>query len=171
MKKLALLILPVFLFAFTLTDLKPVDTTDAITFTIKNFGIPTKGNFKGLQGNIKWDKDNPGTAAFDVTIDAKTINTGIDNRDEHLRKEDYFNVEKFPLIRFKSTAVTATNITGNLTIKGISKTISFPYTAVASGKGYLFQGSFSISRKDFGIGGTTLTLSDEAIITLKVQAN
>ncbi len=171
MKKLALLILPVILFAFTLTDLKPVDTTDAVTFAIKNFGIPTKGNFKGLQGNIKWDKDNPATAVFDMSIDVKTVNTGIDSRDGHLRGEEYFNVEKFPLIRFKSTAVTSSNITGTLTIKGITKTISFPYTSVASGKGYLFQGSFSISRKDYGIGGTTLTLSDEAIITLKVQAN
>src|SRR5205085_12458835 len=101
-KFFTLLLASVTVMAFKSSDLKPVDADEAVTFTIKNFGINTNGEFKGLRGTIKWDASNPAASIFNVTVDAKTINTGIDMRDSHLSKEEYFNVEKFPVITFTS---------------------------------------------------------------------
>ena len=156
--------------AFKSSDLKPVDSDEAVTFTIKNFGINTAGEFKGLKGTINWDAQNPSASVFNVTVDANTINTGIDMRDGHLREDDYFNVDKFPLITFTSSVVTTNNVTGNLSIKGVTKQISFPFTVKSTANGYLFEGSFDINRRDFGIGGGSVSLSNNVTVKLKVQA-
>jgi polyisoprenoid-binding protein YceI len=171
MKKYILLVVPVFLFAFSVAQLRPVDADDAITFNIKNFGINTKGSFKGLKGTINWDAGNLSSSSFNVSVDVNTINTGIELRDKDLQKETYFNSAKYPTINFVSTSVSESNVTGNLTIKGVTKQITFPFTVTPSGNGYLFQGDFSISRKDFGVGGGSVVLSDHVDVSLKVQAN
>ena len=170
MKKHLLLFIPFLLFAFTVVDLKPVDADDSVTFIIKNFGINTKGSFSGLKGAIKWDATDPSNSSFNVSVDANTINTGIDMRDNDLRKERYFNVAKYPTLNFVSTAVNATNVTGNLTIKGITKQINIPYTVKPSGNGYLFEGKFSLNRRDFDVGGSSFTLGDDLQVQLKVLA-
>ena len=169
MKHLLLLFLSGII-SYAAVNLKPVDADDSVTFVIKNFGLNTKGEFKGLSGNIKWDAANPANASFDVSVDVKTINTGIELRDKDLQNEKYFNTAKYPTINFKSTAVKADNVTGNLTIKGVTKTISFPYTVTSSGKGFLFKGEFNINRRDFGVGGGGV-LGDNVDVTLQVQAN
>lgn len=170
MKTFLLLLAPLLVSTFSIIDLKPVDANDSVTFTIKHFGINTKGSFNGLKGSIKWDPANPSNSSFNVSIDAKTINTGIDMRDNDLRKEHYFNAAKYPTINFVSTAVSATNVTGNLTIKGITKQINIPYTVKPSGNGYLFEGKFSINRRDFDVGGSSFTLGDSVEVKLKVLA-
>ena len=154
---------------------KPVDNGSSITFTIKNFGINTNGSFKGLQGNIKFDINHPDDANFDVTIEASTVNTGIDMRDNHLRNDSYFDVKNYPRIHFVSTKVTASNkpgslfIFGKLTIKNQTKDISFPFTATGANDGYLFKGTFNINRKDFGVGGSSV-ISDNLEVQLSVLA-
>ena len=60
---------------------QPVDDKSAVTFTIKNFGVNTSGSFKGLDGNIEFDKANPAKSAFDISIDAATVNTDNSSRD------------------------------------------------------------------------------------------
>jgi polyisoprenoid-binding protein YceI len=153
--------------------LKPVNEKGAVSFVIKNFGINTKGTLEGLKGEIQWNKTNPANSSFTVTLDAATVNTGVEARDNHLRKEEYFHVEKYPVITFTSTAVSGTgpgfNMTGNLTLKGITKPVSFPFTVKEEGDGYLFEGNFTINRRDFGIGGNSLVMGDEVKVTLKVQ--
>jgi polyisoprenoid-binding protein YceI len=170
MEKRVLLFIAFLLFAFTVVNLKPVDGDDSVTFTIKNFGINTKGSFKGLKGSIKWDPANPTNSSFNVSVDVNTINTGIEMRDNDLKKESYFNVAKYPTITFASTVVTATNVTANLTIKGTTKQIDVPYTVTPSGNGYLFEGKFQVNRRDFGVGGGSFTLSDRVEVQLKVLA-
>lgn len=156
--------------AFVSAELKPVDTSEAVTFTIKNFGINTKGEVKGLKGTIKWDAANPAASVFNVTVDAKTINTGIEMRDNHLRKDEYLDTDKYPVISFASTSVTANNMKGNLTIKNVTKEINFPFTVKPSNGGYLFEGEFEINRRDFGVGGGSVSLSNNLKVSLKVQA-
>lgn len=171
MRRFFILFLPAFIvMSFVSGDLKPVDSNEAVTFTIKNFGINTSGGIKGLKGVIKWDAANPATSVFNVTVDATTINTGIEMRDNHLKKDEYFDVEKYPVISFVSTAVTASNVTGSLTIKGVTRQVSFPFTVKPSGGGYLFEGSFTINRKDFGVGSGSVSLSNSVTVNLKVQA-
>jgi len=170
MKKLLLatLIIPV-LFAFISVNLTPVDNDGAVTFIIKNFGINTKGSLNGLKGTIKWDAANPAASQINASVDVNTINTNSDMRDKDIKEEKYFNYPKYPTINFVSTAVSATSVTGNLTIKGVTKSITFPITVTPSGQGYLFQGNFTINRNDFGVGGGSMVLSDKVDVTLKVQ--
>ncbi|MES1218704.1 MAG: YceI family protein [Bacteroidota bacterium] len=154
----------------------PVDNGSKVKFSIKNFGINTGGTFEGLEGTINFNPDDPSTANFDVNVDAKTVNTDVESRDNHLRKEEYFDVEKFPKINFKSTKVTKTNskeylyMFGNITIKGVSKEIKFPFKVTPKDDGFLFEGNFKLNRRDFGVGGNSLALSDDLTVTLSVFA-
>jgi polyisoprenoid-binding protein YceI len=154
---------------------KPVDNGSSIQFTIKNFGINTGGSFSGLQGNIKFDINHPEDASFNVSIDANSINTGSDMRDNHLRNEAYFDVKNYPRISFLSTKIVPSNkagtffVYGKITIKAQTKEISFPFTATPNGDGYIFKGGFDINRKDFGIGGTS-TISNNLEVQLSVLA-
>lgn len=156
---------------FQLKKLQPADADNAVTFNIKNFGINTKGEFKGLKGVIQWDAANPSNSKFDVTVDATTIDTGIKSRDNDLREEKYFDVKNHPVIRMTSTKVTADQFVGSLTIKGTTKAIAFPFTATPSaGGGVNFKASFTIKRSEFGIGGGSTVLSDYVQVDLNVTA-
>jgi polyisoprenoid-binding protein YceI len=152
----------------------PVDNGSKVKFNIKNFGISTGGTFEGLAGAIVFDANNPTVASFSVTVDAKTVDTDNGGRDNHLRKPEYFDVEKFPKLSFVSTKITKTNTAGylymfgKLTIKGVTKEISFPFTANAKDGGYLFEGSFKINRRDYGVGGSSTTMGDNLTVKLSV---
>jgi len=157
---------------------RPVDSASKVHFVIKNFGINTGGDFSKLQGNIIFSPENLADAKFDVSVAASTVDTDNSMRDKSLVGDEYFNAEKYPLITLISTKVEKTNktgsgfyyFTGNLTIKGITKTISFPFQAQEENNGYLFTGNFQINRTDFGVGEQNLVLSNLVNVTLSVFA-
>lgn len=153
---------------------QPIDAKSTVKFTIKNFGINTGGDFKGLQGTITWDVASPDKNSFDVSIDASTVNTASDMRDNHLRQEEYFNVAQFPKISFASTKITGSGnsftVQGKLTIKGVTKDFSIPFTAVAKDDGLLFEGSFIINRRNFNVGGNSAVMGDNVTVSLSVFA-
>jgi polyisoprenoid-binding protein YceI len=153
---------------------KPVDAKSEVKFIVKNFGLNTPGTLSGLKGAIQFNPSNLSAAFFNVSVDVNTINTGIDMRDSHLKKDEYFNAEKYPNISFVSTSINQDGkvyvLSGELTIKGISKSISFPFMAVAQNGGMLFTGNFSINRKDFNLGGGSAVLSNNVDVSLKVFA-
>lgn len=155
---------------------QPQDSGSKVKFVIKNFGINTGGTFSGLRGTIIFDPTNLATARFEVSVDAKTIDTDIEARDNHLRKAEYFDVENFPTLSFKSIKVTKTNkpeylyLFGTLTIKGITQEVKFPFTYTPKNGGYLFEGEFTLNRRDFGVGGKSFSLSDELTVELSVFA-
>ena len=154
---------------------KPIDQGSEIDFLIKNFGFNTKGSFSGLEGTITWDAREPAKAAFDVSIGATTISTDNNMRDDHLRKDTYFDVEKYPRIRMVSTSITGSEKSGRytfhgkLTIKSTTKDIEFPFIATPMGEDYIFKGEFTINRKDFGVGGSS-TISNDLKVSLTVLA-
>lgn len=154
----------------------PVDADSKVRFVIRNFGINTGGTFEGLQGSINFDMSNLKTASFDVSVNANTVDTDIEARDNHLRRAEYFDVKNFPKLIFKSTRVTKTNKAGylymfaNITIKGVTREIKFPFTATQKADGWLFEGEFSLNRRNFGVGGRSLSLSDELNVELSVFA-
>lgn len=156
-------------------DYKPVETGSEVSFVIKNLGFDVKGKLGGLKGTIHFDPANPATARFEISLDVNTINTDNSMRDEHLKKEGYFDASAHPLIQFSSTEVKAGDkagsylMNGKLTIKNTTKDISFPFIATASGNDYIFKGSFKINRKDFDIGGTS-TISNSLTISTTVLA-
>jgi polyisoprenoid-binding protein YceI len=155
--------------------LKPTDSGSRVSFTIRNFGLQVEGSLTGLGGEMSFDPKSPGTARFDVYVKAASIKTGNRLRDDHLIKKDYLNAVAYPDVRFRSTSVVAGTaagsytITGMLTLKGVSKEISFPFRVEPKGTGYVFKGSFQINRRDFGVGGSSISLSDNLTMTLQVN--
>jgi len=175
MKKIVLSIIIVLTGAMAIAQYKPVDNGSSIQFKIKNFGINTEGSFTGLQGNVIFHINHLNEANFDVSIDANTVNTDNEMRDNHLRNDTYFDIKNYPRIHFVSTKVTPSTkagvlfIFGKLTIKIQTKDISFPFTATATNDGYLFKGSFTINRRDFGVGGASI-ISDNLDVELSILA-
>ena len=155
----------------------PVDEASKVSFKIKNFGSSVDGNFKGLKGTIDFNPSDVINARFDVTLSTATIDTGIGMRDNHLRKPDYFGVADFPLIRFVSTKVVASGktseaiITGKLTIKKITKEISFPFRYSEANGMLQFTGEFQINRRDFNVGGSSISLADELKVMIDVKTS
>ncbi len=153
----------------------PRDDGSKVGFKIRNFGFNVEGFFKGLQGDIHFDPNDPAHSSFDVSVDAASVNTDNELRDSHLKKEGYFDVQKHPHIRFVSTKVMASGkngcfvLYGKLTIKDQTKDLSFPFTATPLNGGTIFSGEFKINRRDFGIGGSS-TISDELTVSLNVMA-
>lgn len=174
----------IFLFFFVLSvsllhaqaTYTPVDADSKVHFVIKNFGIRVGGDFSGLKGTIKFDPASFGSSVFDVTVDANTVDTDNSSRDGHLRKEDYFDVATFKTIHFKSTKVVLSSVKGrfyvygDLTMKGVTKPVEFGFGATPKDGGYIFDGEFTINRRDFGVGGSSISLSDELTVSLSVLA-
>ncbi|MBK7307436.1 MAG: YceI family protein [Chitinophagaceae bacterium] len=179
MKKTAFLLAAFFMYASCITAqriLSPIDASSKVHFVIKNFGIKTGGDFKGLKGTIKFLPANLAASAFDVTVDAATIDTDNESRDEHLRQAEYFDAATYKTIQITSTKITTSSIAGrfymfaNLTIKGVTKPVEFGFGATPKDGGYIFDGEFKINRRDFGVGGSSVSMSDNLTVSLSVLA-
>jgi len=151
----------------------PLDNHSSIKFTIKNFGINVSGTMKGLNGTIHFEPDNLQSAFFNIRLDASSINTDNNMRDNHLRKEEYLNVNKYQYISFSSTQVKTTGdgkylLQGNITIKGVTKPITIPFSVIKQNDDLLFTGDFNLNRRDFKVGGNSFIMSDNLSVTLSV---
>jgi len=173
MKKTIFLLLISLFAAHVKAQYVPADKGSTLSFKIGNFGFDVSGSFTGFKGAINFDPQNIASSSFDVTVDASTVNTENNLRDEHLRGPSYFDVKNYPTIHFVSAKITSSGGSftayGKLTIKGKSKDISIPFTATQGADEYSFKGSFKINRKDFGVGGTS-TISNELEVSLNVLA-
>lgn len=139
-----------------------------IRFYIRNAGLEVEGKFDQVQGTFVTDERNVPVLVVG-TAKAKSIDTGIGLRDSHLQGKDYFNAEAFPELRMQMLSVTDKTIKFNVIIKGKSKTYEMPYIwKVAQGQGQ-FSVSFKINRRDFGVGGSSLMLSDDLIVKINLS--
>lgn len=153
LKKIILPTLIVLMGSFAVTAQTIDATASKVTFTISNMGLNTvEGTFTGMKGSINFSPDEVANAAFNVCVDANTVDTGISKRDEHLKRDDYFDVATYPTICFASSKVTKTasgyTTTGTLTMHGVSKTVEIPFTFVDQ----VFTGTLIVERKDYRIG-------------------
>ncbi len=149
---------------------------DHVTFVIKNAGISVDGKFEKFTVSSKYDKDAPSKSYFNGSIDVRSINTGVNMRDEHLAKEEYFDTENHPSITFKSSTVTmASNgnlkVVGTLTIKGISKKVELLVKVVQEGGETFFVTNFELDRRDYGVGGNSWVMGDEVKCEIKKKAS
>lgn len=161
----------------------------AIGFKVKHNGlIEIPGFFRDFTGNINYDAKDVTKSTVEFTAKATSVDTGVPNRDTHLRSADFFEVTKFPDITFKSSKVEKKGkgwmVTGDFTMKGVTKTISFPFTIAGflpagerSGARMGFIADTKISRRDYGItygsnipGTTTPVIADEIAIRIEVEA-
>ena len=139
-----------------------------ITFQIKNLGINTHGTIGGLKAEAKFNPADLAASAIEATVDVNTINTDNESRDHHLKSEDYFDVAKYPKITLKSISFKhkgGINYVGTftLTIKDKTKQVEIPFTYSADS----FKGEFKINRRDYGVGGGSLILSEEVTIAIE----
>jgi polyisoprenoid-binding protein YceI len=142
-----------------------VDTDHTgVTFRVRHLFTKVNGRFDKFSGTIDFDPAKPEQAKVEGTIDVSSINTNVEKRDNHLRSKDFFNVEKFPTITFKSTSVSdidSANKTGklhgDLTIHGVTKPVvlNVAFLGEASdpwgNKKGGFNATTTINRKDFGL--------------------
>lgn len=141
-----------------------IDTAHAqVEFAVKHMMISTvKGQFSKLSGTFHLDEQNVAASRVEVAIDAASINTHQDYRDNHLRSADFLDVEKYPTITFKSTQVEQTGaetakVTGDLTIKGVTHPVTLDVTLegdITDMKGQrrqAYSATTSFSRKDWGL--------------------
>lgn len=156
--------------------LTATDEGSKVHFVIKNFGIKTGGDLSGLKATIHFDQNNVSLWSFDATVETKSIDTDNNNRDGHLKRSDYFDIAKYPVIHIVSTYIQATSkagvyqFNGKITMKGVTKPLQFPFKVNAVNAGYLFTGNFELNRRDFNVGESSISLSDNLKVSLSVLA-
>jgi polyisoprenoid-binding protein YceI len=146
----------------------------AITFKIKNLGVEVDGTLGGLQTTIHFNPGNLAAASFDASIDVKTLTTDNSLRDGHLKSDEFFDETHYPKILLKSISIkhrSGNKYTGefNLTIKNKTKTVEIPFTYIAKGALSDFVGNFKINRLDYGVGDSSVTLSNEVTISIDAE--
>ncbi len=141
-----------------------------ITFKIKNAGIYVNGSFGGLVATIKFDEKDLKKSNISAIVDANSVNTDNKSRDNHLRKDDYFDVAKYPTIKMETAEIVRSqsgNFIGyfDITMKDkTKKRVVIPF----SFKNNIFLGKLTFDRKDYGVGGNSMIMGDEVILTLEV---
>lgn len=174
MKLLFIKLAAIFFSFLFLTDVPSFKIkTSAVTFKIKNAGLTVDGSFTGLEADIKFNPLKPDEATIKASVNTKSVNTGNKMRDEHIRKPEYFDADKFPKITLQSTKIEKTGPitfkgTFNLTMKGVTKQVIIPFTFMKIPDKTEFKGSFSINRRDYDVGGNSISLSDNVTITLVI---
>lgn len=160
----------------------------AAQFSVRHMMISNvKGEFSKMAGTVQYDPADITKTVVDVTIDANSINTRVEGRDKDLRSANFFDVEKYPTLTFKSKRVQAAGagkwkITGDLTIHGTTKEVILegegPTPAIKDGRGALHMGASGgckVNRKDFGLtwnrtlDGGGVVVGDEVTITIDVE--
>lgn len=137
----------------------------SIYFDVRHTYATVRGLFEDFSGTLVLDPDNPGASSIELTVGVTSINTHIAQRDNHLRSDDFFAADKFPVMTFKSTDVKPVKgnryiITGNLTIKDVTKKIEVPFTYYGMKENPLkkgrmvagFEADFVINRLDYHVG-------------------
>ena len=159
----------------------------SVGFSIRHFVSNVPGRFRDFNGVIKYDKQNPAASSVELTVQAASIDTDNTDRDNHLKSPDFFDVAKYPTLTFASTKVTAKdantlNVTGNLTMHGVTKEVTIPITVLGTMKGPRgekagFETAFTVNRKDYGIvwnrvldaGGSIL--GDDVKVSIGIEAD
>lgn len=160
----------------------------SVTFTIRHMMSKVRGQMKIKEGSIQVDNDNLSTARVEVVLDAATIDTGVEARDNHLRSADgHFDVANYPTITFTSTRIEGTNpekfkVIGDVTIHGIGKEITLDASFNGEGKDpwgnrrVSFDAETKLNRKDYDLtwnqaleaGG--FILGDEVKLEIGIEA-
>ena len=175
--------------AFAATESFVIDRNHSeATFQVRHLVSRVSGKFDDFAGTISVDRANPALSSVEFTIKAPSINTGHADRDKHLRSADFFDVEKFPEITFKSTSIKpgakkdTYDVTGNFTMHGVTKQITLPVEFLGFLKGPRgrevagFTAKTTLNRKDYGIlwnraldaGGTLL--SEDVDVTVNIES-
>ena len=152
-------------------------------FAVRHLGVSTvRGAFTKVTGSATYDPADPSKTTLEATIDAASVDTRVEMRDNDLRSPRFLDAQKFPTITFHSKQVKSAEtgklqITGDLTIHGVTKEVSLdvdgPSAAIKDpmGKGQRMGASATtkINRNDFGVSGLPGVVGDDLSITIDVE--
>jgi len=154
----------------------------AAQFSVRHLGISTvRGAFTKVSGTVQYDPKDLGKTSIDAIIEAASIDTRVEARDKDLRSPNFFDVEKYPTLTFKSKRIEAAGdgrlrVTGDLTIHGVTKEVVLevegPTAPIKDPRGNPRMGasaSTRINRRDFGINGAPMAVGDDVPITIDVE--
>jgi polyisoprenoid-binding protein YceI len=165
----------------TLTGTYRLDPAHSRIGFVARHAMVTKvrGSFKELSGTGTWDVEDPSRSRLELTIEGASIDTGNADRDAHLRSNDFLDLEQHPQITFTSTAVAQVaddtyRVTGDLTIKGVTRPVTFDlvYTGSAldpfGNQRVGFEGTTTINRKDWGVNWNAALEAGGVLVSEKV---
>jgi polyisoprenoid-binding protein YceI len=137
----------------------------SIYFDVNHTFVTVRGQFDEFSGSVRFDPENKDASGVSFEVRVPSINTNIEKRDKHLRSPDFFNAAKFPVMRFKSSDIRHVEdnsyiMDGELSIKGVRKKVSVPFTYLGMRDNPLkkgqtvagFEAAFSINRLDYNVG-------------------
>lgn len=145
----------------------------------------TRGSFKAYRGTIMYDEKHPSHSTVSLVIDTSSIDTGVKGRDDDLKGPNFFDVKKYPRIRFESRKIERSGedsfrVTGTLTMHGTERQVTIPLKQVSGlvtdpfkNERIIFEGSLTLNRKDFGVIGPAFwnrAISEEVDIDLTIGA-
>ena len=157
------------------------------TFQVRHLLSRVRGRFSDFAGTILFDEAAPARSAVEFTVQTSSIDTAEPDRDKHLRSGDFFDVENFPTLTFKSESVTPHggghfDVAGTLTIRGTSKAITLPITYLGTARDpwgrerAAFEAEVTLNRKDFGLNWNAaletggFLVGDDVRVSLSIQA-
>jgi polyisoprenoid-binding protein YceI len=143
-------------------NVRPYDT--AVGFTVMKFGVfKEHGRFKHVDGTLHVDEKEPERSRMRLSVDVASVDTGATARDETLRSDDFFDAKRFPQMTFVSRSVKKRepgvyDVTGDLTIRGVTKRITVPVRLLGRAQNgdeeiVGFESEFRIDRTEFGVDG------------------
>jgi polyisoprenoid-binding protein YceI len=148
-----------------------------------HFGLSNiQARFNKLEGSILYDAENPAASSVEASIAIDSIDSGVDDLDEHLRTNEFFDAAKFPTATFKSTKVTASgdkklSVTGDLTVHGVTKPVTLDVTINQVGPHGMtkkpaagFDATTTLKRSDFGVSMYVPNVSDDIKVTITIEA-
>jgi polyisoprenoid-binding protein YceI len=157
----------------------------SVAFSVRHFVSKVPGSFTKFAGTITVDRANLENSSVQATIDIGSISTANDKREAHLKTPDFFDVAKFPSMTFKSKAWKKTgddtfDVTGDLTIKDVTKEVVLKVHLLGFGPGMQgamllgWEATTTLNRTDFGVNGPAMLgkmLGDEVAVTIGVEAD
>ena len=151
-------------------------------FAVRHLGVSTvRGSFQKVSGTATFDPADPSKTTLSATIDASSVDTRVQMRDNDLRSPNFLDAQKYPNITFQSKSVKAAGtgklqITGDLTIHGVTKEVvldvdgpSAPIKDPWGNQRIGASASTKINRKDFGVNGAAAAVADDIAITIDVE--
>jgi polyisoprenoid-binding protein YceI len=154
----------------------------SVVFRIKHMNTAYfYGQFTDLSGTIAFDEAKPDASSMDLTLKMDSVDTHAKGRDDHLKSATFFNAAEIPTATFKSTAwksagENAFDVTGDLTLHGVKKSITVKVEKTGSGKGQKgedlvgFETSFTVKRSDYGMTQMVGPIGDEVKLMISIEA-
>jgi len=154
----------------------------SVNFTIRHFFSDVPGRFTKFTSAITVDRDNLENSSVEATIEIASVSTTEPKRDNHLQQPEFFDAAKFPTMTFKSKSWKKTgedtfDVTGDLTIKGVTKETVLKVTSLGFGPGMQgamlsgWKGTTTIHRDDFGVSAFPKVVGADVEITINVEAD